>query len=167
MLKCFVKACVAASAMMGLPFRRQIKVAQAVEKNRNPSVIWLHFQDCTGLRSTHPTIFRLILGMIALDYHETLMAGSGARTEKTRHDSMTADKGKHILIVEGAIPTKQNGIFCKVSGKTALEPLQHTAEGRRPSSVSGPLLRTAGSTLIGSVSRHPDHTAVYTYGVVW
>ena len=47
-----------------------------------PSVIWLAFQHCTGcseslLRSTHPTVNSLILDMISLDYHETLMAGSG------------------------------------------------------------------------------------------
>jgi hydrogenase small subunit len=67
--------------------------------------------------------------MISLDYHETLMAGSGAQAEKSLHDSMLANKGKYLLVVEGAIPTKDNGIYCKVSGKTALESLQHAAEG--------------------------------------
>jgi len=130
----FMKACVTATAMMGLPFAMHTEVAEAIEKNGNPSVIWLHFQECTGcseslLRSTHPTISSLILDMVSLDYHETLMAGSGAQAEKSLHDSMTANRGKYILVVEGAIPTKQNGIFCKVSGKTALESLQHAAEG--------------------------------------
>lgn len=122
----FLKACVAATALMGLPFAMHTRVAQAVQKNGHPSVIWLHFQECTGcseslLRSTHPTISMLILDMISLDYHQTLMAGFGAQAERTLHDSMTANKGKYLLVVEGAIPTRQNGIFCKVAGQTALD----------------------------------------------
>ena len=128
----FIKTCITATAMMGLPFSMHTRVAEAVEKNGNPSVIWLHFQECTGcseslLRSTHPTISTLILDMISLDYHETLMAGSGAQAEKSLHDSMLANKGKYLLVVEGAIPTKENGIYCKVGGKTALESLQRAA----------------------------------------
>ena len=130
----FIKTCITATAMMGLPFGMHTRVAAAMEKNGNPTVIWLHFQECTGcseslLRSTHPTISTLILDMISLDYHETLMAGSGAQAEKSLHDSMLANKGKYLLIVEGAIPTKENGIYCKVGGKTALESLRHAAEG--------------------------------------
>ena len=131
----FIKACVTVTAMMGLPFEMAAKVVEAAEQADNrPPVIWLHFQECTGcseslLRSTHPTISTLILDMISLDYHETLMAGSGAQAEKSLHDSMLANKGKYLLIVEGAIPTKENGIYCKVGGKTALESLRHAAEG--------------------------------------
>jgi hydrogenase small subunit len=130
----FMKTCVAATAMMGLPFAMHTQVAEAAQANNNPPVIWLHFQECTGcseslLRSTHPTISTLILDMISLDYHETLMAGSGHQAEKSLHDSMTANKGKYILVVEGAIPTKDSGIYCKVAGKTALESLRHAADG--------------------------------------
>ena len=130
----FMKTCVAATAMMGLPFALHTKVAEAAQANNNPPVIWLHFQECTGcseslLRSTHPTVSTLILDMISLDYHETLMAGSGHQAEKSLHDSMTANHGKYILVVEGAIPTRDNGIYCKVAGKTALESLRHAAEG--------------------------------------
>jgi hydrogenase small subunit len=130
----FMKTCMTATAMMGLPFSMHTRVAEAAQANNNPPVIWLHFQECTGcseslLRSTHPTASSLILDMISLDYHETLMAGSGHQAEKSLHDSMQANKGKYILVVEGAIPTKENGIYCKVAGKTALESLRHAAEG--------------------------------------
>ncbi|NVN99396.1 MAG: hydrogenase small subunit [Geobacteraceae bacterium] len=130
----FMKTCASVTAMLGLPLAMHVKLAEAVETNKNPAVIWLHFQECTGcseslLRSSHPTISTLILDMISLDYHETLMAGSGHQAEKSLHDSMTANKGKYILVVEGAIPTKDNGIYCKVAGKTSLESLRHLAEG--------------------------------------
>ncbi|KAA0892280.1 hydrogenase small subunit [Oryzomonas japonica] len=131
----FMKTCMTVSAMLGLPYGMVTKVAQAAQKSDNrPAVIWLHFQECTGcseslLRSTHPTVSNLILDMISLDYHETLMVGSGHQAEKSLTDSLLANKGKYILVVEGAIPTKDNGIYCKVHGKTALDSLKHAAEG--------------------------------------
>lgn len=131
----FIKTCITVSAMLGLPLSMVSKVAAAAKKSDNrPAVIWLHFQECTGcseslLRSSHPTVANLILDMISLDYHETLMAGSGHQAEKSLHDSMLANKGKYILVIEGGIPTKDNGIYCKVGGKTALESLKKAAEG--------------------------------------
>lgn len=131
----FMKTCMTVSAMLGLPYGMVTKVAQAAQKSDSrPTVIWLHFQECTGcseslLRSTHPTVSNLILDMISLDYHETLMVGSGHQAEKSLQDSMLANKGNYILVVEGAIPTKDNGIYCKVSGKTAMDSLKHAAEG--------------------------------------
>ena len=108
----FIKTCVTVSAMLGLPFGMVSKVAAAARKSDNrPAVIWLHFQECTGcseslLRSTHPTVSNLILDMISLDYHETLMAGSGHQAEKALHDSLLANKGNYILVVEGASPPR-------------------------------------------------------------
>jgi len=131
----FMKTCMTVSAMLGLPYGMVTKVAQAAQKTDNrPTVIWLHFQECTGcseslLRSTHPTVSNLILDMISLDYHETLMVGSGFQAEKSLTDSLLANKGNYILVVEGAIPTKDNGIYCKVHGKTAMDSLKHAAEG--------------------------------------
>jgi hydrogenase small subunit len=40
---------------------------------------------------------------------------------------MTEHKGKYILVVEGAIPTKDGGIYCKIGGKTAIELLKECA----------------------------------------
>src|SRR5512138_2293812 len=61
----FLKTCATVTAMMGLPFAMHTTIAEAVETNQNPAVIWLHFQECTGcseslLRSSHPTISTLI-----------------------------------------------------------------------------------------------------------
>jgi hydrogenase small subunit len=97
-----------------------------------PPVIWLHFQECTGcteslLRTSAPDVAELILGLVSLDYHETLMAASGYQAEQALHDAMHAKAGKYVLVVEGAIPTKENGIYCKVAGKTALDSLAECA----------------------------------------
>ncbi|UOD35427.1 hydrogenase small subunit [Deferribacteraceae bacterium V6Fe1] len=124
----FMKICLQTTALMGLPYGFHTKVAEAVEKEKKPTVVWLHFQECTGcseslLRSNHPGISELILDTISLDYHETLMIGSGYQAEESLHHSVSENKGNYILVVEGAIPTKESGIYCKVGGKTAMESL--------------------------------------------
>lgn len=123
-----------AAAMMGLPYGMHTQVAKAAESSARPAVIWLHFQECTGcsetlLRSSHPTVSDLILDLVSLDYHETIMAGSGFQAEESLQHSLSENRGKYFLVVEGAIPTAQNGIYCKVGGKTAMDSLQHAAEG--------------------------------------
>jgi NiFe hydrogenase small subunit HydA len=131
----FIRTCVTVSAMLGLPFGMVSAVAAAARASDNrPSVIWLHFQECTGcseslLRSSHPTVSSLILDMISLDYHETLMAGSGHQAEKALHDAVQDNNGTYILVVEGAIPTKDNGIYCKIAGVTARDSLVNAARG--------------------------------------
>lgn len=130
----FIKLCTTLTAIMGLPFSMRRQVMAAAQSSARPPVIWLHFQECTGcseslLRSNHPNVATLLLDLISLDYHETLMAGSGAEAEHSLHECMTNHKGAYILVVEGAIPTAQNGIFCKVAGKTAMESLRETAAG--------------------------------------
>lgn len=130
----FLQFCTSLASLMALPAGAAQQLAAALAKARRPSVIWLSFQECTGcteslIRSSHPTVGNLILDMISLDYHETLMVGSGHQAEKSLHDSMLANKGKYILVVEGAIPMKDNGIYCKVGGKTALDSLKKAADG--------------------------------------
>lgn len=122
----FLQFCATVAATLGLPAGAEAAVAKAVESAKRPSVIWLHFQECTGcseslLRAEHPTLEKLILDVISLDYHETLMVAAGHQAEAARKSAMAAHKGKYILVVEGAIPTKQNGIHCKVGGHTAIE----------------------------------------------
>jgi len=129
----FIKTCAAVTAMLGLPRTMLGKVVEAAESDSRLPVIWLHFQECTGcseslLRASHPTVATLILDKLSLDYHETLMAGSGEQAEASMRNSMVANKGKYVLVVEGAIPTKANGVFCKVAGKTAVESLKETAK---------------------------------------
>jgi hydrogenase small subunit len=129
----FLKFCAVAAAGMGLPLGMGGKIAEAVAQNlKKPPVIWLSGQECTGcsetlLRSTHPTVEKLILDLISVDYHETLSTPSGALAEAARHKSIQENKGKFILVVEGAIPTKEGGIYCQVGGKPVLQILNETA----------------------------------------
>jgi hydrogenase small subunit len=118
---------------MGLPPEAEGAIAKAIATKHRPPVIWLHFAECTGctesmLRTEHPALDKLILEVISLDYHETLFAGAGRQADAARKTSMAANKGKYVLVVEGAIPTKDNGIYCKIGGRTAVEILNECAQ---------------------------------------
>lgn len=127
----FLKFCAAIAATLGLP-GMGMQIAEAITNPRRPPVIWLSGQDCTGcteslLRSTHPTLEHLILDTISLDYHDTLNAGAGHQAEAAKHASMKANKGKYLLVVDGSIPTKDGGIYCKIANKTMLAHLHEAA----------------------------------------
>jgi hydrogenase small subunit len=107
-------------------------MAADLAKGKKPSVIWLHYQECTGcteslLRSSAPDVGTLILDLISLDYHETLFAAAGYQIEAALEKAMADNAGKYVLIVEGAIPLKDDGIYCVVGGKKAVDTLKAVA----------------------------------------
>jgi hydrogenase small subunit len=120
----FLKFCSAAAAAAGLGQTGVAQVVSAFEKKEKPAVIWMHFQECTGcsesfIRASHPIVADVLLDVISLNYSETLMAPSGFQAEKSLEDTIRDHKGKYILVVEGAVPTADGGIYCMVRGKTA------------------------------------------------
>jgi hydrogenase small subunit len=130
--RAFMQVVTAAAAAIGLPASLVPQVAQAAAQKKRPSVVWLHFQECTGcteslLRTANPDLANVILDVISLDYHETLFAAAGHQIEKALATAVEENAGKFVLIVEGAIPTKDNGIYCKIAGKTAVELVNEVA----------------------------------------
>ncbi len=133
----FIQLCATlmATAPVGLALtgkKSVLQVAAAIGKTRRPSVIWLHFQDCTGctetlLRTSTPDVAQLILDVISLDYHETLMAASGAQAEAALRSAMKENAGKYVLVVEGAIPTNIDGRFYEMGGRPGIEALREAA----------------------------------------
>ena len=121
------KIMIAAPVGLSLTSKRSVaQIAKIVGKARRPSVIWLHFQDCTGctetlLRTSAPDVAHLILDVISLDYHETLMAASGAQAEAALKSAIEENAGKFVLVVEGAIPAKDDGVYMELGGKPALQ----------------------------------------------
>lgn len=49
------------------------------------------------------------------------MAPSGEAAEKSLHDTVTKNQGKFICIVDGSIPTANNGVYGTIGGRTMLE----------------------------------------------
>jgi hydrogenase small subunit len=126
----FVKVCTAAAAAVGMPAWAGEKMAEKVAKGQKPSVVWLHFQECTGcteslLRTSHPDAAALILDLVSLDYHETLFAAAGHQIEAALDAAVK--KGGYVLVVEGAIPLKEGGIYCQIGGKKAVDILKGVA----------------------------------------
>jgi hydrogenase small subunit len=130
-----MKSITAVTALLGLPASMVPKLAQAAQdEDKRPAVIWLHFQECTGcseslLRSDHPGVPELLFDIINLEYQETLMPGAGFQAEHALESAIKNNYGAYILVVEGAVPLKDNGNFCKVGGKTAIKSLEEAAGG--------------------------------------
>ena len=130
----FLQLCttLVATAPMGLALTEKAtpaEVAKAVGKAKKPSVVWLHFQDCTGcsetlLRTSKPDVADLIINLISLDYHETLMVACGQQAEDALNSAVKDNEGKFVLVVEGSIPRKDQGIYMKLGGKPAVDVLK-------------------------------------------
>ncbi|MBI1422505.1 MAG: hydrogenase small subunit [Gammaproteobacteria bacterium] len=130
----FLKFCTAMASLMALPPGMAGAIADALGKAKRPSVIWLSFQECTGCtesltRSHSPTVENLIFDAISLDYHHTLQAAAGTAAEAARERAMHDNFGKYLLIVDGSIPTKDNGVYSTIAGVTNLQMLEEVAKG--------------------------------------
>lgn len=121
----FLKFCSVMTASLALPASFMGQIAEAIEADNRPPVIWVEFQGCTGdseafLRANQPTAAEIILDYLSIDYHETIMAAAGHQAEAAKHATMEKYKGKYIAIVEGSIPMADGGVYCTVAGNTAL-----------------------------------------------
>lgn len=129
----FLKFCSTVASAMALPPGAATAMAETLSKTARQSVIWLSFQECTGCtesitRSHKPTLESLIFDFVSLDYHHTLQAAAGHAAEHAREEAQKAHKGKYILIVDGAIPTKDGGVYSTIAGMTNLQMLEEVAK---------------------------------------
>ncbi|MCU0766440.1 MAG: hydrogenase small subunit [Gammaproteobacteria bacterium] len=131
----FLKFCAATASMMALPPSMIPRIAEALEKARRPSVIWLSFQECTGCtesltRSHAPTVEGLIFDSISLDYHHTLQVASGEQAEAAREAAMHENMGKYIVVVDGSIPGPgSNPGYSTIAGISNYDMLMDTVKG--------------------------------------
>jgi len=130
----FLEFCSYAAAVAGLGSGAFSRVVEAFETKPRPPVLWLHFQECTCcsesfIRSSHPVVADIVLDLISLDYTETLQAAAGHQAEKCLHDTMEKYPGQYILLVEGSVPVKDDGVYCMIGGRTALQIVEEAAAG--------------------------------------
>jgi quinone-reactive Ni/Fe-hydrogenase small subunit len=105
-------------------------------KNLNKiPIIWLELSDCSGnseafIKSSNPVLEELIFDYISLDYHELLMSASGDESETILENIIKNDKGKYVLIVEGAVPLALDGKYLRIGKKaeTGVELLKKCAK---------------------------------------
>lgn len=132
----FLRFCSYITAAAGIHASGLSRVVHALETKARPPVIWFHFQECTCcsesfIRSSHPIIADIILDKISLDYTELLQAAAGHQAEKSLHDTMEKYHGEYIMLVEGSIPTKDDGVYCTIGGRTSLDIVKEAAEGAK------------------------------------
>jgi len=130
----FMKYCAGITALMAMPPMATTAFARQLRAARRPSVIYMPFQECTGClesltRSFAPSLENLMFDVISLDYNHTLQAASGHSAEAARRQAMEENWGEYILIVDGSIPTKLNGMYGVSEGHTFIEQLEECAAG--------------------------------------
>ena len=114
----FLKTVAGAAAGIGVSQVVNPALVKALEKGlkRHP-VLWIQGQGCTGcsvslLNSVEPTIAKVLLDVISLQFHPTIMASEGNTAMENCYEIATKYKGKFSLVVEGAIPTAADGKYC-------------------------------------------------------
>ncbi|HDN78864.1 MAG: [Ni/Fe] hydrogenase small subunit [Chloroflexi bacterium] len=128
----FLKFCTIMAGTLALPASYAPKIAEALEKAKKPVVIWLEYQDCAGcsesfLRARNPTVAEIVLDVLAVEYHETIMAAAGKQAEEALHNAIQ-EKG-YLVVVEGSIPVAEGGVYCCVGGRSAVDILKEVANG--------------------------------------
>jgi len=94
----------------------------AQSKTQEYPVIWLQAASCTGcsvsvLNSVSPTIKNVLVDEVIpgkhvnVRYHATIMAGAGDLVTNVLEETREQYKGQYLLVVEGAIPTRGNGLY--------------------------------------------------------
>jgi len=126
-----MKFCGLMATVLGLPMSFAPRIAEAVAKR--PTVVWLHFAECTGctesfIRTTHPWAADIVLDIVNVAYLETIQAAAGDQAEEILEDTVKKEKGKYICIAEGGIPTKDGGVYGKTHGKTFAEIAKHVTK---------------------------------------
>lgn len=138
----FLQFCSVIAATLTIPSGSVSKIAEAIVNKQKPYVVWLEFSDCAAdtealLRATNPAVENVLLDIISLEYHETIMAPSGANAEKSLSDVVNQRRGEYLAIIEGAIPTANAGVYCCVSGQTALERARYVCGNARAVIAAG------------------------------
>jgi hydrogenase small subunit len=112
------------------------RVLKAMDTKPRLPVVWFHFQECTCcsesfIRSSHPIVADVVLDKISLDYTETLMAAAGKQAEEALHAAMSKYKGEYLMLVEGSVPLENDGVYCCIGGRTALDIVKEAAHGAK------------------------------------
>ncbi len=129
--RALLRYAIALGGLMALPPTAVAALAEGLAAARRQSIIWLSFQECTGCtesftRSFSPTLESLIFDLISLDYHHTLQAASGVAAEQARRAAMAENKGKYVVVVDGAVPVADGGVYSTIAGVSNLDMLRET-----------------------------------------
>ncbi len=130
----FIQFCTAAATVAGFAtcraWPRMLSAFEKSEKTGGDMAAFPGRTCCSEsfLRASHPVVLDVLLDVLSLNYSETLQAAAGFQAEKCLSDTIKNNKGKYIVLVEGAVPTGDDGVYCMIGGKTAESILQTVAK---------------------------------------
>ncbi|MDP2481934.1 MAG: hydrogenase small subunit [Candidatus Palauibacterales bacterium] len=124
------RAGVGATLLEVIPFNIARALEAAIEEF---PLLWLQLSNCSGcsvsvINTIHPSIENVLLDQIipgyqlVLAFQQTVMAASGELAVKVLDRTHEEYKGRYVLIIEGAIPTRDGGVYGSL-GETAGKPV--------------------------------------------
>ncbi len=119
-------------SLVKIPGLQKLCMAAEPQTVAEIPVIWMATGACSGcsvalLNTASPTIQEVLLGQVlpgkhlSLAFHSTVMAAAGDQAMGALHEVRHNHKGAYVLVVDGATPTKEDGLYCgigEVNGRT-------------------------------------------------
>lgn len=132
--RAFLRFTAAMAATLALPATYAPRIARAVETAPRLPVIWLRGQSCGGnteafLAAAGPTVPELLLDLLSIEYHESLMTSSGEAAVLARTAAMARYPNGYVAVVEGAVPTADDGMTCTVGGRSFRDIVREVCDG--------------------------------------
>jgi len=117
----FLKRCGATGLAVGFAPSLLSEIVKTLEQAAagKPRVIWFQGASDAGcsislLNTVHPSIAEVLLELISVNFHPNIMAASGDLAIGVLEEAVEKWAGEFFLVVEGAIPTANNGSYCTV-----------------------------------------------------
>jgi hydrogenase small subunit len=131
----FLKFCGTLAAMLGLSELAVPQIAAAVEaasSSKLAPAVWLDGGLCTGCTEStaqgeNPDVATIVLDILSMNYMETIMYATGESAEEALKQTVEANKGKFIMVYEGAVMTGWGGNALRVAGKPGLDQIKEVA----------------------------------------
>jgi len=132
--RAFLKFCAAMTAVLALPSAYAPRVAAAVAAAPRMPVIWLRGQGCGGetealLRAANPSTTGILLELLSIDYIDALMVASGHDAEAARAATMRAYPHGYFAVIEGAVPTANDGAYLTIGGRPFADIVREVTAG--------------------------------------
>jgi len=144
----------------GIPEPVKQALTEKAQRSRLP-VIWMQGQSCAGcsvstLNTVHPDIAEVLTETISLQFHPNVMAGAGDVATGVLRHALEEQRGSFVLAVEGAIPTAEDGLYCR-SGEEEGRPVTAEAWVRRLGASAKAVIAVGTCASFGGVAAARPH----------
>jgi hydrogenase small subunit len=132
--RAFLRFGAAMAAALALPATFAPRITAAIERAPRLPVVWLRGQACGGdteafLAAASPTVSELLLDLLSIEYHDALMTTSGEAATAARSSLGARFPDGYLAVVEGAIPTADDGMACTIGGRPFRDVVREVCDG--------------------------------------